>query len=179
VMGGASLVRVLSFGNSEMPTKPAIVENFVNIGYTFFILLFLYFWWQMYESPNLTVDDLNGFTNGILLEVFVYSLLVWGFIFFLLAVHSGLTSTEVKHHLNRERYLPSYLFYIFKFFIYCIFTAYICKVVTNAYLGFFVDMDRARSDMGFQYVVTRCVMFANLVLFFFIFQMIKPEVRDI
>lgn len=165
-----------------------------NIGYTLFILIYLYFWWDILSDSSLyAIKDLTMITWNILIKVFCATVFLYFVLRFIVFLNKSCNPRyeDKDNGITLNFYDPS-VFHIFKYASKAFLASIMCFCVTNIYVYFFVDKDEFRSagkdkdeeeddeDLdqkaakdSYEAAVVRCMLIANIILFLIFFTLLK------
>lgn len=161
-----------------------------NIGYTLFILIYLYFWWDILSDSSLyAIKDLTMITWNILIKVFCTTVFLYFVLRFIVFLNKSCNPRyeDKDNGITLNFYDPS-VFHIFKYASKAFLASIMCYCVTNIYVYFFVDksagkdkdeeeddedLDQKAAKDSYEAAVVRCILIANIILFLIFFTLLK------
>lgn len=145
-----------------------------NIGYYLFIFLYLYSWWDILSNTETTysIDDLAGITFSVFFQVAVATFALYIILRFFIWGNKLCNPREKSEEITLE-FFDFEVFHLFNFFGSAFFAALICLLITKLYSIFFVDQDNELPS--YKYIVVRCLMMSNIVLFIMLFSLLKAS----
>lgn len=145
-----------------------------KIGYYLFIFLYLYSWWDILSDTEnkYGLDDLEGITFSIFFKValstfilyIILKVFIWG---------NKVCNPRQKSEVITLDFFVFEVFHIFNFFGSAFFAALICLIITKLYSIFFVDQDN--DSESYKYIIVRCLMISNIILFILLFSLLKAS----
>lgn len=166
----------------------------IKLGSYIFYLTFLYFWWEKFNS-DADIDDINENKDFVMLigskmclMAFIILLVIY-LILWMFQLHNDIVYTRKESALRvdpglvdeqsfpgekPERFHPLYLYYVFKLFFAWFWAAMTCSIVTRFIISYVLVQERL-GEKKYIFVCSKAMMVVNLVIFFIIFEFLKPS----